>query len=483
MGIHPGIVYRIIPAVLLLLLSISQIIILPTLRHKLNSRFDDYDSTLGFNSEIHITTLESIEFIEKDNKEPKYYPGIQNLGFAGNLILDCYSGLCTEELWKNEPIEDCDDDGCGYIDNYVKYYPERIDYKCSFECFELKGHSCNNCTNPKYKYINSIGNCSRNLDDKECSDEKYCMSDNVLYFWKGRKYEGKFIQKKYYLKDVVLENEECPSKTKNCGIIDSNGNKLCISEYSVCPINIISEEKRKNSYSSFKFGNKTFYYGKDENTNNTKIIAGIYVDTDIYLNKTIKNFEILDTNKISELLEENQKLYQGVDLGFDPYKNKDIDKKGKSYLKVKYNENIDLISLRNKQQSALNRTNFRNTIIRSVTDKFNAFNVVGIVGYSYFIFIILVIVIPALIKDEEKDIKMWIFLIIFTSIPFLTLSLFPTIKSCCIVDELNQINNEIGISSATISRSATTATCAQSASTVFSTTRTAPYGRCDRQAR
>ena len=53
------------------------------------------------------------------------------------------------------------------------------------------------------------------------------------------------------------------------------------------------------------------------------------------MNKTIKNFEILDTNKISELLEENQKLYQGLDLGFDPYKNKDIDKKGKSYLKVK----------------------------------------------------------------------------------------------------------------------------------------------------
>lgn len=195
------ITFKIIPTFLLLSLSISQIIVLALLRHKLNSKFDDYESTLKFNSEINITALESIKFIEDDNKEPKYYPGIQNLGFAGNLILDCYSGLCIEEILKNEPIEDCyDDRHCTYYDNYVKHYQERIDYKCSLECFELKGYSCNNCTNPKYKYINRVGYCSRNLDDKEYSDEKYCMSDNVIIFGKEEDMEVNLFKKNTFYK-------------------------------------------------------------------------------------------------------------------------------------------------------------------------------------------------------------------------------------------------------------------------------------------
>ena len=58
------------------------------------------------------------------------------------------------------------------------------------------------------------------------------------------------------------------------------------------------------------------------------------------------------------------------------------------------------------------------------------------------------VILPVLILFQKEDKKNLIYLIIFTSIPFLTLTLFPTIKSCCIADELNQINNEIWISSA-----------------------------------
>ena len=56
---------------------------------------------------------------------------------------------------------------------------------------------------------------------------------------------------------------------------------LCLSDYLNCPINIISEEKLNNTYSSFQAGNRTFYYGYDENDKNKKIISGLYVDTDI----------------------------------------------------------------------------------------------------------------------------------------------------------------------------------------------------------
>ena len=137
------------------------------------------------------------------------------------------------------------------------------------------------------------------------------LSDNVIYFWKGRKYEVEYTNNYSYFQNAIWKNEKFPSNSKNCGFLDNNGNKLCIPDNSDCPINIISEEKIKNSYSSFKLGNKTFNYGNEENSNNAKIISGLYVDKDIYLNQTEKNFYILDTNTISELLKENQKYIKG----------------------------------------------------------------------------------------------------------------------------------------------------------------------------
>ena len=134
-----------------------------------------------------------------------------------------------------------------------------------------------------------------------------------------------------------------PQKTRNCGILDDDENKLCLRDDIECPINIISEEKVNNINSYFNVGNKTFYYGYDENAKYNKLNAGFYVDTDIYINKKEENFILLDTYTISGVLEENKMLYRGVDLGFDPYSIEDIDKKGKSYLKIRYNaKNADL---------------------------------------------------------------------------------------------------------------------------------------------
>ena len=441
--------------IIIFLLSIAQIIISSILRQQMNSKLKNYSIIKV--EEIPILALESINFTQ-DKIKPKYYPNIPNLGLTGELILDCYSGLCAEEKWRTKTKEICeeDDEGDTYCydkDFLEKYYEDRIDYNCSFECFELKGNTCNNCTNSSFIYNDTKGKCSRNTNDIY-SYGKYCLSDNIIYFCKGGKYENKSIKiDNGYLNNVILKNEECPDNTKNCGILDDNENKLCISDDLNCPINTISEEKLNNSYSSFKIGNKTFYYGYDENAKNKKIISGLYVDTDIYLNKEEENYTLLDTYTISGLLEENKILYKGVNLGFDPYLEKDIDKKGKSYLKIKYNKNVDLINMREKFNNYLKKKSFQNRLISSVTHKFNIFNTLGIIGYSIFIFIIIILMLIAFcikpffdesISDIQRN---FLYCFIPTFIFFITFTLIPTIKSCTIIGKLNEINKEINISS------------------------------------
>ena len=346
--------------IIILLLSITQIIFSGILRHLVKSKLENYKNSITEEKDIPILALESIKFTEEKSK-PRYYPGISNLGFAGELILDCYSGLC-KEAQKGYEYE-CSEDSEGDTYCYYQYkefldYAYKMDSKCSFECFELKGKECNNCIDSS-KYKDSKGICSINTN-ASYSYGKYCLSNNVIYIWKGKKYIPKLIKRDYsYLNNAILKNEECPTKTKNCGIIDDNENKLCIPDNLECPINIISEIKINNNNSSFKVGNKTFYYGYDENSINKKIISGLYADTDIYLNNNNRDNDILDTYTISGLLEENKKLYKGLNLGFDPYKEKDIDKKGKSYLKIKYNENVDLFFMRERKIFILKRKIFK----------------------------------------------------------------------------------------------------------------------------
>ena len=108
-----------------------------------------------------------------------------------------------------------------------------------------------------------------------------------------------------YLNDAKLKEEPCPQNTKNCGILDDNENKLCLPLDSDCPINFISETKLNENYnySSTVIGHKTFYYTNDININNNKkIIAGLYADSDIYLNSEEEEFVTLDIDTISGFL-------------------------------------------------------------------------------------------------------------------------------------------------------------------------------------
>ena len=327
-------------------------------------------------NDIIIKYLKPFKFLE-DFSKPFY--GTDDLGSAGELYLLCYSGLCYEE--KKE--DDCHEyDNCDYLE-------KNINYQCSLQCFNSRGDICDNC--PYRNYYESdddkIGKCSKKEDDIY-EQGKICIADNIIYFWKGKKYvvDNLEYEQYSYLKDAKLKDEECPPNTKNCGILDDEENKLCISINSECPFNVISCSKlNQNNYLTSEIDNETtIYYAYDENAINSKIIAGLYVDTDIYINKEEEsnNPVILDTYNLSEFLKDNKNLYKGVDFGYDPYKINNLDKKSKSYLKVGYNRNPNLKSLKEKHKWSLSNKNWNNNVANLVEDSPNLF-ATGIPFYGY----------------------------------------------------------------------------------------------------
>ena len=442
--------------IIILLLSIIQIIVSIILNNQVNSKLKNYK--IKEVKDIDIAGLKSIKFI-KNKSKPIYNPKESNLGYAGELIIDCYVGTCTkqntlsgtERICSKSPYDD--DTDCVDGPYNITKYENIIDFNCSSECFEIKGKNQNS--------FSSSSKCSNCLCEKITNDKysngKYCLSKNAIYFWKAQKYEAEGINSDFsYLKNAMLKNEECPNKTKNCGILDDNENKLCIPDNLECPINIISEEKLNISNSSFKIGNKTFYYDYDKNAKNKKIIAGLYVDISLEENKIEEDYFSLDKYTIKDIFEENKILFKGVTLGNAPYSDKDINKKGKSYLKIKYNENVDLVSLRDNYYVYLTNKDKENEEISKITNHFGIYNKLGIVGYSYLIFILIIFILIGFVeknKNKNEDslpqpkIKTnFLYYFIPSLIPFLTLSLFPVIKSCIIIKSLNEIDEIIDIS-------------------------------------
>ena len=324
-----------ITIILSLFLFVYTIIFISIISSKVKKR------KINYVEDINITLFKSFNFTNGSSK-PIYDPESGNLGLAGSLYLNCTSGTChKEETVKETEAYYCEGSpficDYSYVDKEYEYF--HIKYNCSLECFNSKRDSCSSCPIDYDKN----GVCSRKENDIY-EPGKVCYGDNIIYFWKGKKYQfekiDEFQNKKYtYLKNVVLKNENCSINTRFCGIVDDEENKLCLPISSECPPNVISTIKlNKSNYYTSIIDNKTVYYTFDENEINNKIIAGLYVETDIYINKEEENENnmILDTYSINGLLKDNYLLYRGIDLGYNPYEIDNIDEKGKSYLKVRH---------------------------------------------------------------------------------------------------------------------------------------------------
>ena len=334
---------------------------------------------------INISNFKSFNFIN-DSTKPQYNPDTENLGLTGRLHLNCSSGTCRKEETIERLEKECDiDDDCYYYTVYKNYTYFNIKYNCSLECYNSDTNNCSSCPSDYDKQ----GVCSRNEDD-QYESEKVCYGNNIIYFWKGKKYQIEKVdsfenQRFTYLDNVVLKDENCSSDTKLCGILDGEGNKLCLPTNAECPPNVMSTTKlNTNNYYTSIIDNKTVYYAFDENATNKKIITGLFVDTDIYINEEEnENTIILDTYTISGLLKENYLLYKDCKLGYDPYTIDNIDEKGKSYLKVRYStEKINLVNLRETQK----QYNVDKTMNRKVIEPIRKKYKIMIMGLFFYVF-------------------------------------------------------------------------------------------------
>ena len=362
-------------------------------------------------NDVGILSFSSLNFIEIDSL-PAYSESSYNLGLTGRLILDCYSGKCTVY-----------DDTASSRDVF--------DYSCSQQCSHNTNQECD-CYIEGY---HSKGRCSRLYDDSY-DNGKYCYADNVIYNWKGKKYSEIKKDILTYYKNAKLKEEECPIGTINCGIIDDNENKLCMPLSSNCPINYLSQNKLNSNkiQSTLDIGNKTFYYTYDDDPiMKRKIIAGLVADTDLYLNRDNDKKVLIDTDTISGFLADNKNLYKGV-LGYDPYKEENVDNKGNSYLRIFYNNKVDLQELRNN----INTYNLNHKIneegINPVRKKTKFIMIFGLISFISFLICMIVFVIK-----RDSDILKGIFNIsIFIFIVFYILSF---VFVCINFSKFNKLNN------------------------------------------
>ena len=167
--------------------------------------------------------LESFDFI--DEISVPEYPH-DNLGVTGNLILDCYTGICIKDIFHKRYDRYCPDhkSPCQDVD---RSYTEKRPYiirDCSEQCYNFNIYECN-CT----KEYNEKGICRHKIKD-EYEEGKICYANNAIYFWRG-KLINKIKRNEYsYSVNAVLKDEECPKDKKYCGIIDNNGNKFVFNQ-------------------------------------------------------------------------------------------------------------------------------------------------------------------------------------------------------------------------------------------------------------
>ena len=398
----------------------------------------DYVKTRGeyMPNDIKIKCFKSFDFIN-DTTKPQYNPDAENLGLAGKLYLNCTYGACH----KGKRFKELDDEECDRYndcDPYITYDYTEIKYNCSLECFKYKKNKCSSCPSPFYKE----GTCSI-MEFDTYSPEKICYAHNIIYFWKGKKYQieklDDFKDKEItYLNNAILKDENCSSNTKFCGILDNEGNKLCLPKNSECPPNVISTTKLNiNNYRTTIIDNKTVYYGFDENAINKKIITGLYVDTDLYINREEESGHTitLDTYTISGLLKENSYLYKNLFLGYDPYNIIDnIDKKGKSYLKVEYNKTKpNLIIMKKKYNEYFINKSMNKDVIKPIR-KISYFMILGI---FYYMIVISLIFFLEKMKNNNEVVKK-ILCLFYMSFIFL---IIPLVLAFIIMIKFNKAKN------------------------------------------
>ena len=107
--------------IIFILLPLTQIIISVIHINQIKSKLENFKESIIKVEDIPISVVGSIRF-DQNKTKPEYIPNAPNLGLAGNLILDCYSGYCTKEVIETRENEVCPKDEDSYNDcDYETY--------------------------------------------------------------------------------------------------------------------------------------------------------------------------------------------------------------------------------------------------------------------------------------------------------------------------------------------------------------------------
>ena len=304
---------------------------------------------------IDLTGISSFSF--RRGYIDEYSPGESNLGTTGKLFFNCYTGSCTyrydykctrrecRQVKKTDTYYYDDDDDedqyetvCEDVETTCTTYDTYEEYSCSKDCRKSKQSSCGSgyCNSNSRGYYSS-SKCRHDDDSDDYGSSKSCTADNIIYNWRNYYYSrnnASYYGMHKYLDSAVPANETCPAGKKQCGILDNLGNKLCYNENEECPINHVTLKKPESNlhYQTEVVDGVTIYYTNEANETG-RVLGGFFVDSDLLLKYNNEDCEIIATSTISSLLySHSSKLYR-KSIGFNPYNDKNIDKKGKSYLK------------------------------------------------------------------------------------------------------------------------------------------------------
>ena len=224
-----------------------------------------------------------------------------------------------------------------------------------------------------------------------------------------------------------------------CGILDEFGNKLCYPEGYKCPINYLTLNSSDKNYTYKEYtidGVKVYY--TNEAIEDGMVLGGFYVDSDLMIKYNIVECQIIDTGKISELLNsQKNKLYRNS-LNFDPYKDENIDTKGNAYLKwcipgVGKERNLTLVKKLDEDYE-LNKT-----INKNITDKTKSIKIIYFVSLPGYIIITVALTLIVIIISTKKLIGLYLVSVSFT-IFWNFLVLLSSVGSFTINSELSDMN-------------------------------------------
>ena len=297
-------------------------------------------------------------------------------------------------------------------------------------CYTRREHTSLNCSEAC-----SISKSPCYVGEQECSIvycelcSKYsynavCNVYNEIVYWKGLKM--KLTKVSYYfaqLNDTVLYNESCREGFKQCGYINKNKDKLCLTDNEDCPINkvVVKDENitpTDFNYSVSQMGDKYFFY-TNENIDNY-LYQTLIADTEI--NPT--NFtEVIDTQPIKDFINENPYIYDG---NYTSKSIEELNKYGDAKLKIAEEINqTSLEELRKLQEIYLKKINLytkeKLSEMNDNVDRYKSlllgFNITSFV-YTFVAGIVFIVISVCNFKDMNPLKRAFIFLLLFLILIF-----------------------------------------------------------------